>query len=139
MRFRTGLKIGIILVLGLLLFMPLGMIEGLIGERKALRDGVVRDIGRESVDVQRLIGPVVTVPYKQRIVDTVTEEKDGKTTSTKRERFVEGQLTFLPERLAIGGELTPEERRRVETDAQKPPPQSGIHTQGEPQKGGVRH
>jgi inner membrane protein len=112
MRFKTGLKIGIILVLGLLLFMPLGMIEGLIGERKALRDGVVRDIGRESVDAQRLIGPIVTVPYKQRVVDTVTEEKDGKATSTKRERFVEGQLSFLPERLAIAGDLTPEERRR---------------------------
>jgi inner membrane protein len=50
MRFKTGLKIAIIFVLGLLLFLPLGMIQGLIGERQALRDGVVRDIGRESVD-----------------------------------------------------------------------------------------
>ncbi|HLM55169.1 MAG TPA: cytochrome c [Pyrinomonadaceae bacterium] len=37
-------------------------------------------------------------------------------------------------------ELSPEERGRVETDArQAGPPQSGTQTQGEPQRGGVRH
>jgi inner membrane protein len=112
MRLKTAAKIGIIIVLSLLMFIPLGMIQGLIGERQALRDGVIREIARESVDMQQVTGPIIIVPYKQRVVDLVTEEKDGKTTTTRRERTLDGRLALMPERLRIDGALVPEERHR---------------------------
>jgi inner membrane protein len=112
MRLRVAAKIAIVVVLSLLMLIPLGMIQGLIGERQALRDGVIREIARESVDGQQVAGPIIVVPYKQRVVDVVTEEKDGKTTSTRRERMLEGRLALMPEQLRIAGELVPEARYR---------------------------
>lgn len=112
MQIKTAVKIGIIVVVSVLLSIPLAMIQGLIGERQALRDSVIRDIARESVDTQQIVGPIILVPYKRRIVDEVTEMKDGKVSSTRRERFVDGQLAFLPEQLRIDGDLATEERHR---------------------------
>src|ERR1043165_2792257 len=112
MPIRTVAKLGIIMGLSLLLMLPLTMIQGLIGERQGLRDGVLREMARESVDAQLVAGPIILVPYKQRVVDLVSEEKEGKTTTTRRERQVEGRLALMPERLAIAGGLTSEMRHR---------------------------
>lgn len=112
MQFKILAKLGVVGVLSLLLLVPLGMVEGLIAERQGLRNGVLRDMARESVDVQQVIGPILIVPYKQRVVDQVTEEKDGKSTTTRRERMVDGRLAVLPEQLSMVGDLAPEERHR---------------------------
>jgi inner membrane protein len=112
MHVQTALKLVVISVISLVLLAPLAMIQGLVGERKSLRDGVVAGIAQDSVDAQRIIGPVILVPYKRHIVETATEEKDGKTTTKRWERIVEGRLAFLPDRLAITGDLVPEERHR---------------------------
>jgi inner membrane protein len=106
-------KVGLVFLLALLLFIPLTMIRNLIGERQALRDGVVQDIARDSIDAQHVIGPVVVVPWKRRTIETSTiEDREGKQTTKRWERVTEGRLAFLPERLEMSGELTPEERNR---------------------------
>jgi inner membrane protein len=109
---KLAVKIVIVLAVSLLLWIPLVMISSLVGERQALRDGVLRDMAQEAVDRQEVVGPVIIVPYKRRFVDVVTQEKDGRSSTTRRERIVEGNLAFLPDNLTVSGEILPEERHR---------------------------
>jgi inner membrane protein len=112
MQAKLAIKIGIILTVSLLLWIPLAMIDGLIGERQALRNGVAAEMAREAVDRQTIVGPVIVVPYRRRFIEVVTQEKDGTSSTTRRERIVEGKLAALPDSLAMSGELFPEERHR---------------------------
>src|SRR5258708_37964156 len=112
MEAKLAVKMAIVLAVSLSLWIPLAMISGLIGERQALRDGVLRDMAQEAVDRQQIVGPVIIVPYKRRSVDVVTQEKDGTSSTTRRERIVEGKLAFLPQSLTVSGDILPEERHR---------------------------
>jgi inner membrane protein len=112
MQVKIAIKVAIIVVISLLLWIPLAMIGGLIGERQALRDGVLRDIAREAVDTQQIIGPVITVPYKRHIIEVTTTEIDGQWRDRKWEHIEEGKLALLPDQLSVAGRLLPEERHR---------------------------
>ena len=61
MRLRTAAQIGSAVVPSPLMFVPLGMIQGLIGERPTLRDGVIRKIARGAIDIQQVTGPILIV------------------------------------------------------------------------------
>lgn len=114
MQAKLALKIGIVLLLSLLLWVPLAMIDGLIGERQALRNGVAADMARQAVDQQAVIGPVIVVPYRRRFIEieVVTKEKEGTSSTIRHERVVDGKLAILPESLTVSGEIFPEERHR---------------------------
>ncbi|MCO7520588.1 MULTISPECIES: cell envelope integrity protein CreD [unclassified Pseudomonas] len=93
MNKTLGFKLGLIAVLILLLLIPLLMIGGLIDERQALRDGVLRDIAQSSSFDQQITGPLLVVPYRKyerRWID-----KDGQ--SVQETSTVTGNLYFLPE------------------------------------------
>lgn len=105
-------KLFAVLFLGVLLTIPVLMISGLVGERQGLRNGVIQDLRRQSIDAQRLIGPVLVIPYKRSWEDVTQETKDGVLTERKIQRSDTGQLHFLPETVDFTFDVTPVPRRR---------------------------
>ncbi len=65
-RFVLPLKIFGIVLIALLLAVPLGMVRSLIAERAGAKAQVVADIARSAADAQRLVLPVVVVPYTHK-------------------------------------------------------------------------
>jgi inner membrane protein len=96
--------------LTLALMIPLMMILGTVLERRGLRDGVIADIARSATGSQKILGPVLVVPYRERIERVKRDADTGKTTVEIdfEDRFV----TLLPERLEIAGAVATEERYR---------------------------
>ena len=78
------LKIGLIGLVALLLQIPVEMVRGLVAERKQARDGVIADIARGSSEAQRIVGPVLYIPYTRRTQETTTTTDDGGRTRTVR-------------------------------------------------------
>ncbi|MCY1273176.1 Inner membrane protein CreD [compost metagenome] len=103
-------KLGAIAVLILLLLIPLLMIDGLIGERQAYRDGVLEDIARSSSYAQKITGPLLVVPYTRTVREWQVDEKTGTRTQQERER--RGRLYFLPETFVLDGQMNTELRHR---------------------------
>ncbi len=104
------IKLGAIAALILLLMVPILMIDGMIEERQSLRDGVLEDIARSSSYSQKIVGPLLVVPYRKTVREWKTHDKTG-------ERYLEesevgGRLYFLPERLSVGGDIRTELRAR---------------------------
>ena len=93
-------KIIIISIIGLLMLIPAGMIQGLIKDRQQLRDEVVDEISDKWGMSQVITGPVLTIPYYEYVQD---EDKLQKVT-----RF----LYILPETLDIDGVVNSEIRYR---------------------------
>lgn len=67
MKSPLATKLGTIAILTVLLLIPLYMIKGIILERQALRENVVKDIARSSSSNQHLTGPVFVIPYKKKV------------------------------------------------------------------------
>lgn len=101
------------LVIGSLFIMfmiPLGMIRGVIGERAAYRDTVIRDIAQSSAGEQKISGPLIVLPYKEhRVVEVNTrrdEEPRTKTVTVQKYKYI------VPDTLEISGDVKTEERYR---------------------------
>lgn len=95
--------------LGLLLLVPLGMIEHTIGERTAFRDEAVRSIAASTAGAQRLIGPVLAISVVEEYDDELATgpEQAAMRTVRKRRNHV---VTLLPKRVRIDGGLTVDQR-----------------------------
>lgn len=110
MNRSLAVKLGMIALLILLLMIPLLMINGLIDERQALRDGVLQEIASSSSHSQQLIGPMIVVPFRKDVRVWNTNEKTGV-------RFLEtveqsGELYFLPDHFELDGQVRTETRAR---------------------------
>ncbi len=118
-RDQSGaLRLALIGVLTLLLLIPLAMVEDLIGERSYRHREVLADIAGQHGGEQRLVGPVLAVPYvysetRTERVKAVDGDGDGDGETT-RERTVEiaSVAVIMPERLAARANLRHELRRR---------------------------
>ena len=106
---RLAFKAGMVVLLTLAILIPLQLIRGTIHERQQYREQAVRDIGASYGARQTLAGPVLVVPYEERVVE-VSSDENGSERRTLRRRS--GQWTFFPEALSIDGELKPDVRRR---------------------------
>jgi len=99
-----------IAVLIMLLMIPVGMINGVIKERKSSQQNVVEEIAKSSSYSQRLVGPVLVVPYikktKEWRVDPDTKVRYQIEVATN------GQLYFLPSAFAVDGKIKTERRAR---------------------------
>ncbi|WP_289533496.1 cell envelope integrity protein CreD [Pseudomonas sp. SO81] len=104
------IKLGAIAALIILLMIPIIMIDGMIEERQELRDGVLEDIARSSSHSQKITGPLLVVPYRKTVREWKTHDKTGERYLEESE--VSGRVYFLPERLAVGGEIGTELRAR---------------------------
>jgi len=69
---RLAFKAGMVVLLTLAILIPLQLIRGTIHERQRYREQAVRDIGASFGARQTIAGPVLVVPYEERVVE-VTE------------------------------------------------------------------
>ncbi len=100
-RNATSTKMIIIGILALLLMIPTGMIEGLIDEREGRQAAVIREIGSKWGREQTVTGPVVKVPYLERVIN-----------SEGREIVKRRDLYLLPDTLEIKALVDPSARYR---------------------------
>ena len=106
-------KIALIGLVALLLQIPVEMIRGLVQERKASRDGVIADIARGSSEAQRIIGPVLYVPWTRRSTEaTTTTDDNGHSRTVRKEKVERGQAAFLPAMLAVDGTIDLQRKHR---------------------------
>jgi inner membrane protein len=106
-------KIALIGLVALLLQIPVEMIRGLIQERKQTRDAVLADIARGTSEAQRVIGPVLYVPWTRRSTEaTTTVDEGGHSRTVRKEKIERGQVALLPATLALEGTIDLQRKHR---------------------------
>ena len=103
-RNELYVKLAILFVLLQVLLVALGMISGLIAERKDRQESVAREVSAAWGQEQVIAGPILILPYRyyderQNNSETEWQEQDG-------------QAYFLPQSLTIDAVVTPERRHR---------------------------
>ena len=98
--------------IGLLLFIPLGMVNSTLNERAERYREAVRAITRAWGGAQRVGGPVLVVPYTYKTAAVETRVIEGRRVEVNVDREMRGEAFFLPERLAVTGDVTPSVRKR---------------------------
>ena len=106
--FAKGL---VLLVVLLLLCIPLGQIESLIGARGQSANDAARELAATYVGPQTLLGPLLQVPYVERWQTIEHSEKEGRPDKVV-EHSAEHVALLFPRQWSLDGELTPEERYR---------------------------
>ncbi len=102
-----------IAVLALLLLIPLQMVESVVRERYQTYQGVVTEIAGAWSSDQRLAGPILVIPYTEKVEvrdDFLTP--GGEVRPSTRWESRRRNAVILPEVLQYDGSLTPETRRR---------------------------
>jgi inner membrane protein len=95
MKLAAAARPAMIALLALALFIPVSMIQNLVGERQARRNEAVAGIADGWGKRQTLAGPYLLVPYERTRVDVVRETVDGKPRERRSERS-ESLLLRLP-------------------------------------------
>lgn len=99
------LKLLFILVIALLLLIPSSWIQGLISERSARQEEVIRDVSDKWSGSQLIQGPVLVIPYK-----TYFTVKDSSNKLVTRETVK--NIFLLPENLKIKAGIKTKMRHR---------------------------
>lgn len=73
------LRVGSIILLMLLLLVPLGMIRGVVAERQQLQQQVENTVAGSFAGSQRLVGPLLIVPYVERELVVSTDDRGKET------------------------------------------------------------
>ena len=96
--------------LGLLLLVPLGMIESTVLERSAYRDEAVRQVAANSAGTQTMVGPLLVIPVEEEYDDeeTVGEGEKRRVRTVRRKRSHE--VVLFPKKLTLDGDLNVEKR-----------------------------
>src|SRR6266446_550259 len=112
-RNRTIIKLLGVGALVLVLLIPLAMITGVLSDRLMRRNEAVADITSSWGREQSVIGPVLIIPYQYRF-KTVKEfpGKDGKMERREVEETATAEAYFLPETLAINGDVQTQKLHR---------------------------
>ena len=98
--------------IGLLLFIPLGMVKSTLNERSSRYHEAVRTITQTWGGAQRVGGPVLVVPYTYKTTALESRLVEGRRVEVNMDREMRGEAFFLPERLAVEGNVTPSLRKR---------------------------
>lgn len=101
-NWQITLKVFIVGVITLALLIPKFMIIDLIGERQKTAETVGQEVMQTWSLAQTVRGPVLVLPYLERVFDT-----EGKKLSEKTK-----EVYLLPKTLKIDGEILPEKRKR---------------------------
>jgi inner membrane protein len=106
-------KIALIGFVALLLQIPVEMIRSLVAERKQARDGVIAEIARGSSEAQRIVGPVLYVPWMRRTTeDTTTTDDSGHSRTVRKDKIERGQIALLPATLEFDGKIDLQQKHR---------------------------
>lgn len=100
-------------VIALIMLIPLGMVGGVVDERNYLYQTVLEDIGNTWGRQQVLLGPVLVIPYTDKIVhqETVTDN-NGHQQTIDTVVYRKHSALFLPKSLAINADLEEQFRNR---------------------------
>jgi inner membrane protein len=99
-------------VIGLLLFIPLGMVQSTLSERRSRQMEAIESITQTWGGEQRVAGPVLVVPFTYKTVAVEPRLIDGQRRDVSVEREQRGEAFFLAERLAVDGDVRPSMRKR---------------------------
>lgn len=108
-------KLLMILGLTVLLCIPLRMVGVTVWERSGARDAVKADIARSLAGEQWIAGPVLVLPYRERVV---TRVRDTSGVETETVEWVARRKAWLPVSLVVRGALENTPRRRGIYEAQ---------------------
>jgi len=112
-RMSGPMRLIVIGVLALVLLIPLEMVQSVVWERFQTYQGVVSDIAESWSGEQRLAGPFLVVPYREKV--EVRDEyvtPGGERKVSLRWESCDRRAVILPDTLSFDGSLMPEERRR---------------------------
>ncbi|MFH0990149.1 MAG: cell envelope integrity protein CreD [bacterium] len=101
LRSSVMLRMIIVIVLTIILLIPTLFVQLLVSEREKRRDGAVKEVSQKWGGVQRITGPVLSLP----VVHTVKDE-NGKEYSSLRYYHI------LPDSISLSGDLQPTVRYR---------------------------
>lgn len=107
--FKTGFLF--LLVLGSLI--PLEMVRSLVLERQGLSDAVKQEVSATWGQDQRIVGPILMVPFEEkRIVQVPNPDKDATQPFVDKVVFDQRRFYLLPEALEITADAASSVRRR---------------------------
>jgi len=112
---KLGRPVRLIVVglLALVLLIPLQMVESVVRERYHTYQKVVADIAGAWSSDQRVAGPILVVPFSERVeVRDQYTTPEGERKTTQRWETCRRRAVILPDVLNYEGRLTPEVRRR---------------------------
>jgi len=101
-----GFKLGMTVLIGALLAIPLFMVYALVWDRQSQSETARASVAEGWGGPQMLAGPVMVIPYRQQSVETVTENGKAKT----RAVTVERALYLAPVTNTAAVDVTPERR-----------------------------
>lgn len=102
-----GMKLGLALLVGFLLSFPLFTVWLLVYDRQQQSEFAQTNIAEGWGGPQNMSGPLLVIPYRATVSETVTENNQPVT----RTREVERKLTLAPEQSELATDLRPERRR----------------------------
>jgi len=98
--------------IGLLLFIPIGMVRSTLSERSARYHEAVQSITQTWGGAQRVAGPVLVVPYTYKAEGMEMRLIEGRRVEVSVDQEKRGEAVFLPEMLAVNGTVVPSMRKR---------------------------
>ena len=105
---RVSLKILMMVGLTVAVLIPLGLIRGTVAERQRYRAEAVEEVARSTAGTQTLAGPMLLVPY----TDRVTKVRPDENGVQRRVDVVEaGTWVFFPRSMTVRGRVQPLPRR----------------------------
>jgi inner membrane protein len=112
-RNAIALKLIFVGFLVLVLLVPLLFVNSTLHERRARHDDAVAEITQAWGKAQRLLGPVLVVPFSYKVQnDEWVTKPDGRRVREDTIRTVNAEAFFLPEQLDVTGDLDPSARAR---------------------------
>ena len=103
-----GFKLGLAILVGLVLTVPLFSVWLLVYDRQSQARGATASITAGWGGAQALAGPVLVIPYQATATETVVENGQ----SVTRSRDVRRELTLAPEVIELNTDVRPEVRKR---------------------------
>lgn len=103
-----GAKLGLALLVGLVLTIPLFSVWLLVYDRQQQSETARASIAEGWGGPQQVAGPLLVIPYRTTVSETVTEGGSP----VMRSREVWQELTLSPERVDMETRITPERRTR---------------------------
>ncbi|AMM24713.1 cell envelope integrity protein CreD [Variovorax sp. PAMC 28711] len=110
LRNSVLVKVAALVLLTLLLCIPLSEIGSLIRERGNSRNEAAQELAQTYAGSQTLVGPLLVVPYTERWTEDERNDK-GRVTGRVARSAERAHIVF-PDKLAIDGSMTPQERYR---------------------------
>lgn len=106
MQDKLYFKIGIIALLSMMLLLPLSMIESQIVARSHRQTQVVHNIAESAAGAQILVGPVLGIQYRERVLRRKPDQ------SGETAELIDRTMVVPAQRLSIEGEIGTEIRSR---------------------------